>query len=113
MDTGLSELVAIHGKFPIYSKYSKNLTIDELKDFVEFLKAIGVMYQSEIKRLNKFPALHNPNNPYIWNKYNWTETGHIEDYSIKNLVYYLRENSVLASRLFGMLSSIVIIEGYK
>jgi uncharacterized protein (DUF305 family) len=99
METGLSELVAIHEKYPIFDGYSEKLTIEELKDFVRFLKAIGVMYQLEITHLNKYPALRNPNNPYIWNKCNWTETGHIEDYSIKNLVDYLRENSVLASRL--------------
>jgi len=63
-ETGLGELVGIHGKFPIYSEYVKNLNEDELKDFVEFLKAMGVMHTLKIVTMSESQARYNKKNPH-------------------------------------------------
>jgi hypothetical protein len=101
METGLSELVEIHEKFPIFGGYSEKLTIEELKDFVGFLKAIGVMYQLEIieARIDNNPKWRNGelyshciaarnSDKYIAN-----------DYSIEKLDGYLNYQSIENSHL--------------
>ena len=62
-ETGLAELEEIHQKKAIWSGYSENLDEDELRDFVEFVKAIGVMYQLEVINWEVEEAKKNPNKP--------------------------------------------------
>jgi hypothetical protein len=93
--TGLAELTEIHGKNPISSEYSKKLNEDERKDFVEFLKALGVMFKLEVVELDRHEAIQNPNNPYKTS--HWTCADFARDYSIPELGKYLTAKKHSAS----------------
>jgi hypothetical protein len=95
--TGLADLIEIHQKKVLWQRYSEKLTENELKDFVEFAKAIGVMYKLEVIELDENNAIKNPNNPY--RGYPIKHTGHAKDYSIPELEQYLTAQKISASRL--------------
>jgi len=95
--TGLSELSEIHQKKVAWRGYLEQLNENEIKDFIDFAKAIGVMHKLEVIKLNKEEARKNPLNTYIG--YNWTHTGFAQDYSIPELEKYLTIKKISASRL--------------
>jgi hypothetical protein len=95
--TGLAELVEIHQKKVIWEGYLEKFDENELKNFIEFVQAIGVMYKLEVIQLTGEDARKNPNNPYNYG--NWTHTGHANDYSIPELEKYLGSKNIFASRL--------------
>ena len=65
LETGLGEdeIVKIHGKYKIYGGYAEKLNEDELKDFVDFLKAIGVMHNLKLIKKSQESARYNQKNP--------------------------------------------------
>lgn len=69
-ETGLIELTEIHKKAPLSQEYLKYFSEDEQIDFVEFLKALGVMYKLKIEPCGSYFAHKNPNNPYKDKKLN-------------------------------------------
>ncbi|MEI7795903.1 MAG: hypothetical protein WCI06_04620, partial [Methylococcaceae bacterium] len=93
--TGLAEFTEIHQKLPIWHNYSKKLNEDELKDFIEFLKAMSVMHKLEIVRLDSDAANKNPNNPNKNKGYN----GYGYDFSIPKLSNYIECRRTTASKL--------------
>lgn len=96
-ETGLSDLIEIHQKKVLWQGYSKKLNENELKDFVEFAKATGVMHKMRVIFLAQEDARKNPNNPYKWD--NWTHTGCAIDSSIPELEKYLTVNKISTSQL--------------
>ncbi|MBK9327083.1 MAG: hypothetical protein IPN00_12415 [Hydrogenophilales bacterium] len=102
--TGLADLHEIHKKPPVWNGYQNELSIDGLKDFVAFLKAIGV--QCELKVV-KSRISDNPhwNSKELAQDYNtssgtkWTGTSVSEDYTILNCLSYLKSGELSASRL--------------
>ena len=99
IETGLGELAEIHCKRKIYSGYAEELTEDELKDFVGFLKAMDVMYELKRIVLPEYQARRNSQNPYANTPCRWTDNSIADDYSIENLNIYVRFKNLLASRL--------------
>jgi hypothetical protein len=97
IETGLAELIEIHQKKSIWQSYSEKLTESELNNFVEFSKAIGVMHELEVIKLDENDAIKNFNNPY--RSHVIKRTGFAEDYSIPELEKYLAAKKVSASRL--------------
>jgi len=101
IETGLSEMVSIHGKIPIYDSYKDKLSETHLKDFTAFLKMIGIMHELEIKNVGTH---ENPHTGVLWQDRNrhrtkWTSTAINEDYSISYIDKYLDMKSVSASCL--------------
>ncbi len=99
IDTGLSELTSIHKKYVLSAEYRNKLNDSQCKDFVEFIKATGVMYCLKIDRVN---IRHHPDVSRFDRECNWgrdTSTGTNVDYSISGLDSYLKTKSIAASRL--------------
>jgi len=97
LETGLSELIEIHQKRVVWRGYSQQLNENEITDFIDFAKAIDVMYKLEVINLYEEDARKNPLNPYV--RDNWTHTGLAHDYSILELEKYLTIKEISASRL--------------
>jgi len=97
IETGLAELVEVHGKSALWQGYKENLNEDELQDFLDFAKNIGIMHKLEVVKLTDDAARKNANNPH--KLANWTSTGHSNDYSIVDLEKYLPVKKTSASRL--------------
>jgi hypothetical protein len=96
LETGLAELEEIHHKKAIWLGYSRNLDENNLKDFVEFVKAIGVMFQLEVIELQGEEAKKNLNKPYgQWRR----DTERALDYSIRDVEKYLDAKTISASKL--------------
>ncbi len=99
IDSGLAELTSIHKKCDLSTEYRDKLTGAECKDFIDFLKAIGVMTCLVIE---KSDIKSHPNSSQISRDFSWakdTNTGIDIDYTIDNLQSYLKERSVPASKL--------------
>ncbi|MCF7988782.1 MAG: hypothetical protein K9L60_14645 [Methylovulum sp.] len=96
-ETGLAKLTHVHQKSPIWYNYKNKLNENELADFVEFLKFIGVMYKLEVieRFFHSSSANENPNNPHKDKNYN----GEGRDYAIPNLVQYIGTKTEIASRI--------------
>lgn len=101
-ETGLTEVDKIHSKFPVWSGYQVELGEKAKKDFVAFLKAIGVMYALKVKSTDtiKNPQVYILRHDY-YSRYGvkWTGSAIDEDYTISELIQYLCAKSVSASRL--------------
>lgn len=100
-ETGLAELSRIHEKEAVWGGYKEELPESILKDFVDFLKSIGVMHGLKVERVS---TMNNPNKNVLrkdYYQYNIkkTKTFIDEDYSIINIEKYLAAKSALASRL--------------
>ncbi len=100
-ETGLAGLSNIHGKYAVvWDGYKKKLPESHLKDFIAFVKSIGVMHDLRVE------CVSSSNNPYakeLRKDYRrgakWTSTAIDEDHSIPGIDKYLAQQSVLASRL--------------
>lgn len=99
-ETGLTDLYNIHAKTAVWPGYMDEIDAKELKDFVDFLKAIGLMYRLVVKKQS------------TWDRGEWTEQLHKdyqegtrernptdEDYAIPKLDDYAWAGSIPASRL--------------
>lgn len=100
-ETGLVELLKIHGTYPIWDAYKEKLPNSLLKDFVAFAKAIGVMHDLKVECVS---SCNNPHVDELRRDYHragvkLTYTSIDEDYSISGIEQYLAAQSVLASRL--------------
>jgi hypothetical protein len=99
LETGLAELVTIHEKKPVWAGYQEKLSKSQLKDFVDFLKATGVMTGLIVEKVSLYT---NPSYRKLWEGlYNAreTHTATRDDYSIKNLESFLNSQSIPCSRL--------------
>lgn len=99
LETNLAELTKIHGKDVIWDGYQDKMSDSQLKDFVDFLQATGVMMEL---RVEKTPLHENPNRGYLWEgSYGKRSSVYAisEDYSIVGLVIFLGRQSVACSRL--------------
>lgn len=102
--TGLAELSGIHEKPAVWAGYQDELNTNGLKDFVDFLKAVGVLYEL---RVEKTKVWENPH----WNQAElardyrsnsgtkWTSSAIADDYTIANCIDYLNSKIPSASRL--------------
>ncbi len=99
--TGLADLGDIHGKPAVWAGYQTELNTSGLKDFIAFIKAVGVMYELRVEKTN---TNENENVATLRQDYyrpgvRWTDTAIDHDFSIPEINKYLSENSVPASRL--------------
>ncbi|OAI29434.1 hypothetical protein, partial [Methylomonas koyamae] len=99
IETGLAELIDIHKKKPLWPGYQDKLNKSELKDFVDFITAIGVMkglaiIKTSIFRNKKYNLLIS----YSQHTKE-TSTATREDYSIEHLEDYLKRPSISCARL--------------
>jgi hypothetical protein len=97
IETGLAELVEVHGKSALWQGYKENLNENEIQDFLDFAKNVGIMHKLEVIKLTDDAARKNPNTPN--RSANWTSTGKCDDYSIVDLEKYLSIKKLSASRL--------------
>jgi len=100
LDTGLAELTDIHKKRALCAMYKDGLNESQLKDFIDFLRAMGVMPGVSVSQA----AIHsNPQLKHIWLQAllntRITNTEIREDYSISDIDKYINIKSVSASRL--------------
>ena len=99
-DTGLNELNTIHLKKVVWANYKDKLSESELKDFIEFLQSIGVLFRFDVVESR---VQLNPNYWPLWEKHfqntKDTKSALQEDYSILYLEDYLALNSKSAARL--------------
>lgn len=99
LGTGLAALTSIHKKRVLWLDYKDGLNESQLKNFVEFLKTIGVMHGLRIARVG---INSNPNSQKLWQGFGGTRetsSGIREDYSIDGLEQYLEMRSIPAARL--------------
>ncbi|MFV0420806.1 sacsin N-terminal ATP-binding-like domain-containing protein [Oleidesulfovibrio sp.] len=96
--TGLAALTAIHKKYALLASYKDNFPESKLFDFIDFLKAVGVMHTLKVRNA---PLWKNPNNSSLYpvSSYRETDTRISVDYSIDSLSEYTDLQSVSASRL--------------
>lgn len=99
-ETGLAELVHIHGKRPLADLYSDNLPDTQPKDFVAFAKAVGVMHALEVVTVTvednpRFDELVQVFPPGV----RTTRTALNCDFIIPDIQLYLKARSITASRL--------------
>ncbi len=98
-DTGLSGFTNIHNRHVIWSSYKSKLNELQIRDFVGFLHALGVMQGLSVESVSIYT---NPERQALWaDLYGTRETytGIHEDYSIAMLESYLNLQSIHASRL--------------
>ena len=99
LGTGLAEFANIHGKRPVWKDYLEKLNADQLRDFVDFLKATGVMTGLIVEKAS---LVGNPSYTKLWEGlYNAreTHTATRDDFSIKNLKSFLNSQSIPCSLL--------------
>lgn len=105
LETGLATFTAIHGKKQVWRGYKEKLNTDQLKDFVDFLKANGVMIGLKVSQapLNKNPKWSN----LLKDKHNGkreSQTNCIEeDYSIIEIERFLKLRSYSAELIWNTL----------
>lgn len=101
--TGLAELTDIHSKRIVWEGYKDKLSNELFADFVNFIKAFGVMNTLKIDRIS-IPLDH----PYrmelmqdYFNKYSTRTSTHVlnEDYDISKLENLIRMKSITSARL--------------
>jgi hypothetical protein len=97
-DTGLDSNIEGHSKYILWDGYKVNFTASELKDFISFVKSIGVMHGLEIVSSRVYL---NPNKSQLYKDSSARETytGINEDYTIKGLLNYLQNPSIALSRM--------------
>ncbi len=97
--TGLTGVVDIHEKPAVWAGYQDALGKD-LKDFVAYLKAVGVMHELKVKEIS---TVNNPHRSDLRQDYHsgtrWTDSHIDSDFSIPGIEKYLGKSSVSASRL--------------
>lgn len=98
LETGLAELVTIHKKRTVWRNYHEKLSESQLGDFVEFLKATGVMTGLVVV---KVPLYTNPYHVDLLK--DWcgrsSEYEVSEDYSVAELNTFLNLQSIKCSLL--------------
>ena len=100
-ETGLADWCQIHGRQAIWSTYQAKLPKTMHKDFVDFLKAIGVMHGLAVKKIDTHD---NPRRTDLRQDYSrvgvrWTDSAIDTDYSISEIDKYLAAQSFSASLL--------------
>lgn len=100
-ETGLAGLSNIHGKCAVWDGYNEELPESHLKDFIAFVKSIGVMHDLRVERIgsDNNPHRNELRQDYRRSGVKWTYTAIDEDHSISGIDQYLAQQSVLASRL--------------
>lgn len=99
LGTGLAALTSIHEKMVLCPNYKDELNESQFKNFVEFLKTIGVLHGLRIKSVSIYS---NPNSQKLRQGFGGTRetsTGINDDYSIDGLKQYLEMGSIPAARL--------------
>jgi len=102
--TGLAELSGIHKKPLVWAGYQDELKTNGLKDFVDFLKAVGVLYELRVEKTNVWKNPH-WNQAELARDYSsnsgtkWTSSAISDDYTISNCIDYLNSKIPSASRL--------------
>jgi len=102
METGLGELAKIHGRSRIYGEYAKKLTKDELKDFVECLKAMDVLHTLKIVTMTRDDARYNEKNPlgrFTLTRYSTSIDYKFDGYAQELFFTAFRDKNSLASKL--------------
>lgn len=97
--TGLAELTSIHGNQTLWAGYTSKLTESQPRDFIDFLRSIGVMDELSVTQTS---LDSNPKRQDLWKNLRSardTYTGISEDYSIEEMNSYTKLQSVSASRL--------------
>lgn len=99
--TGLADLGGIHGKPAVWAGYQAELNTNGLKDFIAFLKAVGVMHELSIEEKTTINNIHVNELRYdhLHSATRCTNTAIDRDFSIPAIDKYLSEDSVSASRL--------------
>lgn len=99
IETGLAELTNIHKKFVLSAEYRDRLSETQCKDFIDFLKALGVMSALVVVKvgIESHPDYYKFKCDF--GSANDTHTGTNTDYTIINLEEYLKKKSIPASRL--------------
>jgi len=100
-ETGLAGLSNIHGKYAVWDGYKEKLPESHSKDFIAFVKSIGVMHDLRVERVGSYnnPHANELRQDYRRSGVKWTYTAIDEDHSISGIDKYLAQQSVLASRL--------------
>ena len=102
LETGLAELVAIHGKKPVWAGYQEKLSEGQFRDFVDFIKATGVMIGLKVSEapVDKNPAYFGWSlKKYINGTREYRTTCIEEDYSIIDIEKYLKQGTISSSLL--------------
>ena len=97
--TGLAELENIHYKIGLWAGYKDKLSKNQIKDFIDFVKAIGVMHDLPISKVaitwnNDFHKFRQ-----ACNYAGTSNLGIFNDYNILNLDSYINLNLIGVSRL--------------
>ena len=101
-ETGIAGLSNIHGKYAVWDGYKEKLPESHSKDFIAFVKSIGVMHDLRVERVSchSNPHANELMQDYRRSGVKWrTNTAIDEDHSISGIDKYLAQQSVLASRL--------------
>jgi hypothetical protein len=101
-ETGLSDLYEIHEKAAVWIGYQNELSDSGVKDFVDFMKAIGVMHELRVEQVytSNNPRVNELRQDYQRHGVKWrTDTAIDEDFSISGIDKYVSSQSVSASRL--------------
>lgn len=101
IETGLTGLAKIHGKYSLWDGYQDKFRESEHNDFMAFLKAIGAMHDLKVVRVYTYS---NPKASELrkdFNRYGTRRSDYEidEDYSISSIDKYLAMKSISASRL--------------
>lgn len=99
--TGLADLHGIHKKSAVWKGYFEEFNSNGLKDFVDFLKAIGVMYELKVEPTSTNDNIYRRDLRQDWasSSARWTNTAIDSDFSIPEIENYLSNSSVSACRL--------------
>jgi hypothetical protein len=97
--THLDHLKAIHKKKKLSNFYERNLTENEFKEFIHFLKNYGVFYKFEIA-IGSISQFSHPEKSFLKSGFGNESSRTIDrDYSIPDLKKYLKINSMHVSKL--------------
>lgn len=102
LETGLAEVTEVHDKDGIWDGYPDELNDSQLKDFIAFLKATGVMHELKVESAETHDNPHRDElrRDYYRSGTKWMASTAIdEDYSITDLDEYLAVKSIAVSRL--------------
>jgi len=99
LETGLAKLVTIHKKMTVWQSYQEKLSKSQLKDFVDFLKVTGVMVTLRVEKA-KLNGFHPYFDELMKDRTGRESSYEIdEDYTIPNLIMYLKLKSISCSLL--------------
>lgn len=103
METGLVEIEDNIKKKQVWIDYSKKLGKNQLNDFVDFLRDLGVMVALKVEKAS---LNDNPKRSELWKDYlngaRDTSTGINDDYSIIGIGSYINRKSALCSKLIWL-----------